>query len=239
MIRIGKPSRQSQPVFGLIGREGWKGRRCTRLDRFAALVIVTAVEHVGHLRLRQLPHHHDLLRLLGEVVSGSPCGFDGGTLRCGRLVESGSEIAAYQLAILLRGDDILDRAGLKEVANLQARETPVEHPEVVHQTVLEAVVAHPFANANLVATAAGDLPRETVADDLRRHRMPVHEDLQARGLAGSIIRHGHVPPLSNGQRLRRTNRDRIPWPEVDERPLQVAVEHQKLVATTSRIGPCL
>ena len=239
MIRMSEPSREPQTVARLIGREGWKGRRRTRLDRFAPLIIVAAVEHIGRLRLRQLPHHHDLLRLLGQVVSGQPCGCNRGTLRCGRLVEGGSEIAADQLAILLRGDDILDRTGLKEVADLQVRETPVEHTEVVHQTILEAVVPHPFANANVVATAARDLPRETVADDLRRHRMPVHEDLQARGLAGAVIRHGHVHPFSNGQRLRRSNRDRIPGPEVDERPLQVAVEHQKFVATTGRIGPSL
>ena len=239
MVGIGEPPCQSQPVLRLIGREGGQNRRRVGLDRLATIVVIATVEHVGHLRLRRLPHHHDLLRLLGEVVANPPGGLDRRPFGCGRRVEGGSDIAADQFAILLRSDDILDRTRLKEVADLQARQTPVEDTEVVHQTVLEAVIPHPFANANVVATAARDLPREAVADHLRCHRIPIHENFQTCRFARAIARNGHMHPLAHRQRLGSADRNRIPRPEVNERPLQVAVEHQKFIATARRIGPGL
>ena len=69
--------------------------------------------------------------------------------------------------------------------------------------------------------------------------MAVDEDSQARRLPRAVARHGHVHPFADGQRLGGCDRGGVARPEVDQRPAEVAVSHQELVAPTARIGPCL
>ena len=53
-----------------------------------------------------------------------------------------------------------------ELGHLERRQRPVEDRDLVDQAVLEASVAEPLADGQLVAAAAGDVLGQLVADDL-------------------------------------------------------------------------
>ena len=238
MIGIDQPTGEAEAVLGLVGREGGQRRRRVGLDGRAALVVIATLEHVGHLRLRSIPHHHDLRRPFGEVVAAAPRLFQGLTPPRGGFVEDG-KIVTEQLSRRLGVDRRTDGPWRERIADLQWRERPIEHPEVVDQTVLEAVIAHPFADPDVVAAAAGDLPSEAVAHHLGGDRVTVHEDLQPARPAGAVARHGHVHPFSHGQWLGGPHARRIPRPEVDQRPAEMAVGDEQLVAPARGVGPGL
>ena len=239
VIGIDKPPREAEAISRLIGRKRRQRGGCVRLDLLSPLVVVAPLEHVGRLRLRQLPHHHDLRRLLGEVVAAPAGGLEGSLLSSDGGVECRCDIAAERLGVGPRGDAARDRAGRERLADLQRRERPVEYAEIIHEAVLEAVVAHSLADRDRVSTAAGDLAGEAVADNLGRRRVAVDEDPQARRLPRAVARHGHVHPFADGERLRGRDRGGVARPEVDQRPAEVAVSHQQFVAPAARVGPCL
>ena len=179
MVRIDEPAGEAQPVLRLVGREGGQHFRCVRLNRCATHAVFAPFEHIGHLRLRQFPHDHDLLRLLGKIIAGPPRVLEGFPLRGRNAVERGRDIVTKQLRRLPLGDRHLDRSRLERLPHLERRKQPIENAEVVDQAVLEAAVAHPLADPNLFAPAAGDLAGETVARHLRGRGMAVDKDLQA------------------------------------------------------------
>ena len=202
MIRIDEPPREAEPISRLVGgKRGQRGGR-VRLDLLAPLVVVAPLQHVGRLRLRQFPHHHDFLGLLGEVVAAPAGRLEGLLLHGDGGVECRRDIATERFGVGPRRDAARDRAGRERFPDLQRRERPVEHAEIVHEPVLEAVVAHPLADRDRVSTAAGDLAGKAVTDHLGGRGVAVDEDLQAGGPPRAVARHGHVHPFADGQRLR-------------------------------------
>ena len=133
----------------------------------------------------------------------------------------------------------MDGPRCARLQDLERRESPLEHTKVVDEPILQAVVPHPFADADVISAAAGDLAGEAVSHDLGGHGVAVHEDPQPRRPARSVARHGHVHPVPHGQRLCSPHARRVSRPEVDQRPAEVAVGHQQFVAPAAGISPGL
>ena len=119
MIGIDEPAREAEPIPRLVGGKGGERGGRVRLDLLAPLVVVAPLQHVGRLRLRQFPHHHDLLRLLGEVVA-APAGRLESSLLPGDVgVECRRDIATERFGVGPRRDAARDRAGRERFLDFQ------------------------------------------------------------------------------------------------------------------------
>ena len=87
------------------------------------------------------------------------------------------------------------RGVIVELGHLDRRQRPVEDRDLVDQAVLEAAVAEPLADGELVATAAGDVLGQRVADDLALGPAAVLIEGQAAGPARAVVGQRDVDPL--------------------------------------------
>ena len=114
---------------------------------------------------------------------------------------------------------------------------PVEDRELVDQAVLEAAVAEPLADGQLVAAAAGDVLGQLVADDLALGPTAVQVEGQAAGPARAVVGQRDVDPPIERERLPGLDADRVAGPEVDQVGAQLAVLDQELVPPAAGVGP--
>jgi hypothetical protein len=183
MLGIDQPAGEAEPVFGLVSRERRQCGRRVGLHGCAPLIVLAALEDIGHLGLWEVPHDHDFRGPFGEIVAAATGRFEGRPLGRRFVGEGRGEVVADGLGIAFLGEGRRDRARRGKIPHLEWRERTSKHAEVIHEAVLEAVVARPLADRDGVATAAGDLAGEAVADDRGGGRMTVHEDREPRGLA--------------------------------------------------------
>ena len=95
------------------------------------------------------------------------------------------------------------RLAVAELGRLERRQRAVEDRELVDQAVLEATIAEPLADGQLVAASAGDVLGQLVANDLAIGPAAVEIEGQAAGPARAVVGHRDVnPPV---------DRDSAPW----------------------------